>query len=60
VNLSDVYRGKPIEEGKKSVTINLLLRSMERTLRESEAVDLRTKIVKLAEEKFGAYMRDVN
>lgn len=60
VNLSDVYRGKPIEEGKKSVTINLLLRSMERTLRESEAVDLRTNIVKLAEEKFGAYMRDVN
>lgn len=59
VSLNNIYRGKPIEEGKKSVTISLLLRSMDRTLRESEAVDLRTSFVQAAEEKFGAFMRDV-
>lgn len=59
VALSNIYRGKPIEDGKKSVTISLLLRSMDRTLRESEAIDLRTRLVEAAAEKFDAHMRDV-
>lgn len=59
VTLNNIYRGRPIEEGKKSVTISLLLRSMDRTLRESEAIDLRTSFVEAAEVKFGAFMRDV-
>lgn len=59
VSLKNIYRGKPIEEGKKSVTISLLMRSIDRTLRESEAVDLRTSLVQAAAEKFGAFMRDV-
>ena len=45
--------------GKKSITISLLLRSMDRTLRESDAVELRTRFVEAAKVKFGAFMRDV-
>ncbi len=59
VSLNSIYRGKPIEDGKKSITISLLLRSMDRTLRESDAVELRTRFVEAAKVKFGAFMRDV-
>lgn len=59
VTLLDIYRGQPIEDGRKSVTLSLTLRSFERTLTDDEAVALRTRIVEKAQSEFGAYMRDV-
>lgn len=46
VSLFDVYRGKQIEEGKKSVAFNLVLRSPDSTLTVQDADAVMKRVVK--------------
>lgn len=56
VKLFDVYQGKQIESGKKSVAFSLTLRSAEGTLTDEQATGAVNKAVK-ALEKIGAVLR---
>ncbi len=53
----DVYTGKPIESGKKSVGIRLIFQSPERTLTEEEVNQATATVLKALERKFGAHLR---
>jgi phenylalanyl-tRNA synthetase beta chain len=56
--LFDVYRGKPVEEGKKSVAMSVTYRSAEKTL-DDETVDIvHEKIVNTLMSRFGGRYRD--
>ncbi len=57
VRVFDVYEGKSIEQGKKSIAFNLSFSSPERTLVEKEVDDSIAKIVKAVENKFKASLR---
>ncbi|MBP1559502.1 MAG: phenylalanine--tRNA ligase subunit beta [Oscillospiraceae bacterium] len=56
LELFDVYRGKQIEEGKKSVAYNLVLRAADRTLTVEEADNVVKKVLK-ALDAIGATLR---
>ncbi len=58
VNLFDVYRGKGVEEGQKSLAIALSLQSAERTLEEADIANAVEAIVAALAERFGANLRD--
>ena len=56
--LFDVYRGKPVETGKKSVALTVTYRSAEKTL-DDETVDIvHKKIVNTLMSRFGGRYRD--
>jgi phenylalanyl-tRNA synthetase beta chain len=57
VALFDVYAGKGIEEGKKSLAFGLRFRANDRTLTADEASAARENAVALAAERFGAVQR---
>jgi phenylalanyl-tRNA synthetase beta chain len=57
VSLFDVYAGKGIEEGKKSLAFNLRFRADDRTLTAEEASAARDGAVAAAHERFGAVQR---
>lgn len=57
ITLFDVYQGKGIEEGKKSLAFGLRFRAADRTLTADEASEARAAAVALATEKFGATQR---
>ncbi len=57
VALFDVYAGKGIEEGKKSLAFGLRFRAADRTLTADEASAAREAAVALAAERFGAVQR---
>jgi phenylalanyl-tRNA synthetase beta chain len=57
VRLFDVYRGKPIEAGKKSVALSISFRSGEKTLEEAEVNRLLAAIVAACENRLGAVLR---
>ncbi|MEI8671164.1 phenylalanine--tRNA ligase subunit beta [Vibrio sp. SA48] len=56
--LFDVYVGKGVEEGKKSLAIALSLQSLERTLEEADIVSAVDAIVSAIGEQYGAALRD--
>jgi phenylalanyl-tRNA synthetase beta chain len=56
--LFDVYVGKGVEEGKKSLAIALTLQSVERTLEDSDIAGAVNSIVTHISESFGASLRD--
>ncbi|MDW6093160.1 phenylalanine--tRNA ligase subunit beta [Vibrio rhizosphaerae] len=56
--LFDVYVGKGVEDGKKSLAIALTLQSVERTLEEAEIAAVVSEIVAAAAEQYGAVLRD--
>ncbi|OEE65717.1 phenylalanine--tRNA ligase subunit beta [Enterovibrio norvegicus FF-33] len=56
--LFDLYKGKGVEEGKKSLAIALTLQSTERTLEESDISEAVAAVVATLGEKFGAHLRD--
>ncbi|MDX1300755.1 phenylalanine--tRNA ligase subunit beta [Photobacterium sp.] len=58
VNLFDVYRGKGVEEGNKSLAIALTLQSVDRTLEEADISGAVDNIVAALAERFGASLRD--
>ncbi|MFA6582940.1 MAG: phenylalanine--tRNA ligase subunit beta [Elusimicrobiaceae bacterium] len=57
VSLFDLYEGKGIDENRKSVTMRLVYRSGERTLRDTEVEESFNTIVKTLSEKLGASLR---
>lgn len=57
VALFDVYAGKGIEDGKKSLAFGLRFRAADRTLTADEASAARETAVALAAERFGAVQR---
>jgi phenylalanyl-tRNA synthetase beta chain len=57
LELFDVYRGKNVGEGKKSMAVHLTLRAADKTLSSEEADKEVAKIVKVLEKQFGATMR---
>ena len=57
VTLFDIYRGKGIDEGKKSVAFNLVLRSDDRSLTSEEADQDVKSILETLEKELGAVLR---
>ncbi len=57
VALFDVYEGKGIEDGKKSLAFSLRFRAEDRTLTADEASAARESAVAVAHERFGAVQR---
>jgi len=57
VRLFDVFRGEQIGAGKKSLAYNLTYQALDRTLTDSEAAQIRNKIVKRLEQELGAKLR---
>ncbi len=57
VSLFDIYRGKGIDEGKKSVAFNLVLRSDDRSLTSEEADEDVKSILAALESECGAKLR---
>lgn len=57
MKLFDVYRGKGIPEGKKSLAFALELRSDDRTLTESDSTEVMTAILDKLESALGAILR---
>ncbi|TCO73654.1 phenylalanine--tRNA ligase subunit beta [Marinisporobacter balticus] len=58
VKLFDVYKGKQIEEGYKSVAYSLVYRAKDRTLTDEEVTKVHENIVKVLEEKLGGSLRE--
>lgn len=58
VNLFDVYRGKGVAEGYKSLAISLILQDTSRTLEEEEIAATVAKCVAALKERFQASLRD--
>lgn len=58
LNLFDVYRGKGIEAGYKSLAISLTLQDTTRTLEESDIQAVVDGILSQLSERFGASLRD--
>lgn len=57
VNIFDVYRGKGIEQGKKSFAISMLIQSADKTLTDVEIEELIAKAINVLSEKFKAVLR---
>ncbi len=57
IKLFDVYKGKQVPEGKKSVAYSILFRATDRTLTDEEAGKAMEKIVKGLSEELGAQLR---
>jgi len=57
VKLFDIYRGKGVAEGKKSMAFSLLLRADDRTLTDADSEAVMTKVLAALQEKLGAALR---
>ena len=57
VKLFDIYRGKGIAEGKKSLAFSLELRADDRTLTDADSEGAVSKVLAALEEKLGAVLR---
>lgn len=57
VELFDIYRGQQVEEGKKSVALNMSFRSFDHTLKDEEVQGAVDKIIEVLDQKFGAKLR---
>ncbi|MCH8204533.1 MAG: phenylalanine--tRNA ligase subunit beta, partial [Candidatus Hydrogenedentes bacterium] len=57
VALFDIYTGKPVPEGKKSVALSLRFQSHERTLTDKDTEKAWSKILKALEKQFNAELR---
>ncbi len=54
----DIYRGKGIEEGYKSVAIGFTLQRSDRTFKESEIAKTLDRVISAFQQKLGAVLRD--
>jgi phenylalanyl-tRNA synthetase beta chain len=57
VSIFDVYEGKGIPQGKKSIALSIRLEPEEHTLTEAEITSLSSKIIEEAQKKLGAELR---
>jgi phenylalanyl-tRNA synthetase beta chain len=58
VSLFDVYRGKGVEDGKKSLAFRMLLQDTEKTLTDSDADRVTIKLIEVLQNRFGARLRN--
>ena len=58
VEIFDIYRGSNIEEGYKSVAVNIVYQSAEKTLKESDIADIHNEVIKQLRSKLDARLRD--
>ena len=58
VKLFDIYRGKQVEEGCKSMAYSLTYRNMEKTLTEEEVTAVHSKVLETLEKELNAVLRD--
>jgi phenylalanyl-tRNA synthetase beta chain len=54
----DIYRGKGVEDGSKSVALGLILQNETRTLTDSETESILTSLLNTLTDKVGAKLRD--
>lgn len=59
VKLFDVYRGKQVEEGKKSVAFTLVYRAAEKTLTDEDVAGVHGKVLEALKEKLNAVLREM-
>lgn len=57
IEIFDVYKGKGIEDGKKSVAINVIIQPKDKTLNDAEIDSIAKKIVEAVTSKCGATLR---
>jgi phenylalanyl-tRNA synthetase beta chain len=57
VRLFDVYVGKPVPMGQKSLTFALTYRADDRTLTDEEVNSIQTQVVEQLRQRFGAQVR---
>jgi phenylalanyl-tRNA synthetase beta chain len=57
VRLFDVYAGKPVPVGRKSLTFALTYRADDRTLTDEEVNSIQTRVVEQLRRRFGAQLR---
>lgn len=57
VELFDVYRGAQVEEGKKSVALNLSIRASDRTLKDEEVQEIMNRLLDALTTKFDCKLR---
>jgi len=57
VKLFDVYRGKQIESGKKSIAYSISYRAENKTLTDKEVNKVHSKIIRSLEHNLGAQLR---
>jgi phenylalanyl-tRNA synthetase beta chain len=53
----DVFQGGNIEKDKKSIALNLLIQSQEKTLNEKEIDELSSKVIQVMQNSFDATLR---
>ena len=58
IHLFDVYRGKGMEAGKKSLAFRMLLQDTEKTLTDTEADRTVSRLLSVLESVFGATLRN--
>lgn len=59
VKLFDVYRGKQVEEGKKSAAFTLVYRAAEKTLTDEDVAGVHGKVLEALKEKLNAVLREM-
>jgi phenylalanyl-tRNA synthetase beta chain len=59
VSLFDVYRGKQVQEGRKSAAFALKYRAADRTLTDEEVVKVHQKVLDALKEKLDAVLREM-
>ena len=59
VKLFDVYRGKQVEEGKKSVAFALTYRDKDKTLTDEEVAEVHNGVLDALKEKLNAVLREI-
>jgi len=57
VKIFDIYRGKNLPAGKKSIAFRIVMQHTERTLTDAEADEARDSLVELLRERFSATLR---
>ncbi|SEP03819.1 phenylalanine--tRNA ligase subunit beta [Nitrosovibrio sp. Nv6] len=58
ISLFDVYHGKGVEDGKKSLAFRMLLQDTEKTLTDAEADRITKMLINVLESRFGATLRN--
>ena len=58
ISLFDVYHGKGVENGKKSLAFRVLLQDTQKTLTDVEVDLVMTKLINILENQFGARLRN--
>lgn len=56
-SIFDIYQGKGVEEGKKSVALNITLQPKEQSLTDAEIEEVSQKVIQLVLEKTGGVLR---